>query len=82
MDNSGRGILNRANVPEKYRTPLFRYAVTTAMKFDMLLIVEVKGSRAMWYLHWTGSVQKFAAYLRTWREAGTVTTKTDSTPKA
>ena len=47
MANRGRDILDRANVPEKYRTPLFRYAVTTATKLDMLLIVEVEGSRAM-----------------------------------
>ena len=72
MVNRGRAILNRANVPEKCRAPLFRYAVTTATKFDLLLIVEFEGS-------W--SVPKFAKYLRTWGEDGTVTTKTDSTPK-
>ena len=51
MANRGRDIMNRANVPDKYRTPLFRYAVTTATKLDMLLIVDVEGSRAMRCLH-------------------------------
>ena len=39
MSNRGRAILNRGNVPDKYWTPLFRYAVTTATKLDMVLIV-------------------------------------------
>ena len=51
MSNRGRDVLNRANTPKKYRTPLFRYTVTTATKLDMLLIVEVEGSRAMRCLH-------------------------------
>ena len=51
MANRGRDILNRVNVPEKYHTPLFRYILTTATKFDMVLIVEVEGSRIMRYLH-------------------------------
>ena len=81
MTNRGRDILNRANVPEKCRAPLFRYAVTTVTKLDLLLIVEFEGIRAMRCLHRAGSVPKFTKYLRTWGEAGTVTTKTDNTPK-
>ena len=81
MANRGRAILNRANVPEKYRTPLFRYVVTTATKLDMLLIVEVEWSRDMRCLYWTGSVPNCAKYLRAWGEADTVTTKTDSISK-
>ena len=51
MANRGRVVMNRLNLPEKYRIPLFKYTVTTATKLDMLLIVEVEGSRDMRCVH-------------------------------
>ena len=75
MSNRGRAMMNRANVPEKYRYVLFKYAVTTATKLDMLLVVEIDGSTAMRSLHWAGTVPRFSKHLRTWEETGTVTTK-------
>ena len=81
MANRGRAMMNRANVPEKYRYVLFKYAVTTATKLDMLLVVEIDDSTAMRCLHWAGTVPRFSKHLRTWGETGTVTTKMDNTPK-
>ena len=62
-------------------TSFFKYAITTATKLDMLLVVEIDGSTAMICLYWAGSVPRFSKHLRTWGEEGTVTTKMDSTPK-
>ena len=65
MTNRGREMMNRENVPEEYRYVLFKYAVTTATKLDMLLVVKIDGSTAMRCLHWSGSVPRFAKHLRT-----------------
>ena len=81
MANRGRAMMNRSNVSEKFRTQLFQYAVITATKLDMLLVVEVEGSHAMRCVHWAKTVPRFAKQLRTWEEAGTVTTKIGSTSK-
>ena len=74
-------MLNRANIPAGDRYDLLNYATVTATKLDMLSVVEIDGVRAMTYLHWSDTVPKFAKKLRTWGEAGTVTLKTDFTPK-
>ena len=67
-------MLNRANIPTSDR-----YAMV--IKLDMISVVEVDGIIVMRYLHWSGTVPKFAKHLRTWGETGTVTLKTGFTPK-
>ena len=81
MANRARAMLNRANIPAADRYDLFKYAAVTATKLDMLSMVEIDGVHAMRCLHWSGTVPKFAKHLRTWGQVGTVTLKTDSTPK-
>ena len=81
MANRGKDMMNRLNLPEQFRTKLFQYAVIMTTKLDMLMIVEVEGSRAMEFMYCAGSVLRFVKYLRTWGETGTITSKPDSTLK-
>ena len=81
MTNRGKDMRTRSGIPEKCRIPPFKYAVTTATKLDILLIVEVEGRRAIRCLHYAGTVSKFVKYLRTWGEASSITIKTDNTSK-
>ena len=81
LANRARAMLIRANIPVSDIYDLFKYAAVTAAKLYMLSVVEIDGVCVMRCLHWSVTVPKFAKHLRTWGEAGTVTLKTDSTPK-
>ena len=63
--NRGRSIMNRGNVPGRYRYVLFNDVVTTATKLDMLLMVQSDGSMTMRCVHWADSFPRFTKYLRT-----------------
>ena len=60
---------------------MFQYAVITATKLDILLIVEVEGNRAIRCVYWVGTSPRFTKYLRILGKDDTVTAKTGSTPK-
>ena len=81
MANRARAILNRANILAGDKYDMFKYSAIAASKLDILSVVEIDGVRAMRCLHWSETVPKFAKHLRTWGEAGTITLKSDSTPK-
>eukprot|EP00957_Ditylum_brightwellii_P156851 11938276-Ditylum_brightwellii.AAC.1 len=53
----------------------------TATLLDGLVIVEVDGEKKTCYEHFHGNVPKFAKYLRTWGEVGTIKTHKKTTPK-
>jgi hypothetical protein len=56
-------------------------AFKTATLLDGLLPIETGGVAASRCVHWCGKNPGFAKHLRTWGEAGTVKTKTDTAPK-
>jgi hypothetical protein len=74
-------MMARANIPEDIRYKVWTAAFKTATLLDGLLPIEMGGVTASRYLHWCGKNPGFAKHLRTWGEAGTVKTKTDTTPK-
>jgi len=79
--NRGRAILHHANIPYSIRPRVWTEAFKTATLLDGLLPIEIDGKAATKYEHWCGKNPEFANHLRTWGEAGTVKTKTDTTPK-
>lgn len=81
LANKGRAMMVDANVPLETRYKLFREAFGTATKLDALVVVEIDGVKATRYKHFFGVNPDYAAHLRTWGEAGTVTVKSKFTPK-
>ena len=81
MANRGRALMYRANVSEAIQHILWTEAFKTATLLDGLIPVEIGGKVATRYEHWSGHNPEFAKHLRTWGEAGTVKTKTKTTPK-
>ena len=81
MANRARAMMVAASVPKEWRRKLFPYAAMTATDLDGLLEVEWKGVKATRYQHWWGKNPSFTNHLRTWGEAGVVTTKTTRTTK-
>ena len=79
--NRGRALMARANVPTDIRTKVWTAAFMTATLLDGLMSIEIDGVINSRYEHWCGMNPKFAKYLRLWGEAGTVKTKTTTTPK-
>jgi hypothetical protein len=73
--NRGRAIMNRANVPLKYRYVLWREAFKTVTLLDGLVVIDMKGNKGTRYMHWEGSIPDFAKQLRVWGEAGSVKLK-------
>jgi hypothetical protein len=67
-------MLQYANIPKEESYKLFPEAVKTATLLDGLMIININGSKKTRYEHWGGSLPKFVNHLRTWGEAGTVTT--------
>ena len=59
----------------------FKEAFKTATLLDGLTVLELNGVDATRFVHWGGENPEFAKYLRVWGEAGTVKTKTKTTPK-
>ena len=81
LGGRGRAMMSAANVPEDMRYLFFPHVTETATKVDGLMVIEWKGKMATKYEHWFGKIPKFAKYLRTWGEAGVVTTKAEVQPK-
>jgi len=81
LANRGRAMMYRANVPKPMRYQIFPKAFETATLQDGLVVVEIDGKKATRYEHFAGKLPKFAQYLRTWGEAGTVTVRKKMSPK-
>ena len=79
--NRGHAMMNQANVLKETRYKVWREAYKTATQLDGLVVTEIDGKLATRYEHWAGKNPKFAKHLRVWGEAGTVKTKTRTTPK-
>jgi hypothetical protein len=70
-----------ANVPVGIRYKLFPKAFEYTTDTNGLQATTINGLTLTRYKHFCGKNPKFAQYLRTWSEAGTVKTKTKTTPK-
>jgi hypothetical protein len=77
----GRAMMHDANLDEKERYLLYRYAFDTATKLDGLVQVTKDGMTQSRYKHWCQEEPAWAKHLRTFGEAGTIKIKTDTTPK-
>jgi hypothetical protein len=67
-------MLNAANVPQEQRYKLFSECAMTMTKLDWLNIVEIDGVIKTPIEYFGYGVPKFAQYLHTWGEAGTIKT--------
>jgi hypothetical protein len=81
LANRGRALMHRANVPINIRYKVWKEAFKTATLLDGLTVIKLNGVEATRFVHWGGENPEFAKYLRVWGEAGTVKTKTKTTPK-
>jgi hypothetical protein len=70
-----------ANVPLAERYIAFREAFTYVPHTDGLVLTTINGKAQTRYEHFGVPLPNFASFLREWGEAGTVTTKTKTTPK-
>jgi hypothetical protein len=70
-----------ANIPVAERYLAFREAFTYVTHTDGLVIATINGTIQTRYEHFGVPLPNFASFLREWGEAGTVTTKTKTTPK-
>ena len=64
---------NHANMPKNMKFLLFGEAVKTATKLDWLTVMTLDGVTKSRVEHYCGKVPRFASYLKTFGEAGTVT---------
>eukprot|EP00957_Ditylum_brightwellii_P036465 2761584-Ditylum_brightwellii.AAC.1 len=74
-------MMTAANVPEKEKYKLFREAFTCATMLDWLAMVNINGMTKTRVEHWNMLLPRWIWALRTWGEAGVVTTKTKTAPK-
>jgi hypothetical protein len=81
LGNKGRACMVAANVPMTIRYKLFPKAFEYATDRDGLQVTTIDGLTSTRYKHFCGKNPKFAQHLHTWGEAGTVKTKTKTTPK-
>ena len=83
LANRGRALMHRANVPIMLRYKLYREALTTVTQLDWLVVITLDGVSKTRYQHWSkkNTDLKFAKYLRTWGETGTVKTRRVTTSK-
>jgi hypothetical protein len=79
--NKGRAMMIKANLPKNVRYLLYKEAFKTATMLDGLVVVEIDGIKKTRYEHFFGKNPKFTGHLRYFGEAGTVKTKTKTTPK-
>ena len=77
----GRSMMIKALVPEEKKHIVAQKAFETATKLDGLIPVNIDGQLKPRVEHWCGKIPAFAKHLRIWGEAGTVKTKTKTTPK-
>ena len=79
--NRGRAMMIAAGIPRDKRYLVGHKAFETATKLDGLIPVEVNGTIKPRIEHWSGKVPDYSKHLRVWGEAGTVKTRTKTTPK-
>ena len=72
--NRARAMMHQANVPVSIRYKIYPKVLTCATKLDGLVMIDVNGKTKSRYEHFFGSRPKFSEHIRTWGEAGTVTT--------
>ena len=72
-----RAMQNHANMSKNIIFLLFGEAVKTATKLDWLTVMTLDGETKSRVEHYCGKVPSFASYLKTFGEAGTVTTGKD-----
>ena len=81
LSNRGRAVLFHAKVPKSIRYLLRSEAFATVTLIDGLVILTINGKEATRYEKCGVVNSPFAGHLRTWGEAGTVTTLNTMTPK-
>ena len=79
--NRGRAMMHRANVSIEIRYKVWKEAFATATLLDGLTTITLDGTTATRYVHWNGHNPEFMKHLITWGAAGTVKTKTSTTPR-
>ena len=72
ISSKTRTALNAANIPQDQRYRLFSECAMTMTKLDWLNIVEIDGVIKTRFVHFGYGLPKFAHYLNTWGEAGTI----------
>jgi hypothetical protein len=81
LGNKGRTLMVRANISMGKIYLLFREAFKTATDLDSLVVTTIGEKKATRHDHFYGKNPKWMIYLRAWGEAGTVKTKTKTTPR-
>jgi hypothetical protein len=81
LGNKGRDCMVAASVPMTIRYKLFPKAFEYTTDMDGLQVTTINGLTLTRYKYFCGKNPKFAQHLRTWGKAGTVKTKTKTTPK-
>ena len=81
LANRGRAMIHAENIPIKLRYKIFKEAFQTATLMDGLDVINIDGKEDTRYKHRFARNPAFADHLRIWGEAGTVKTKTATTPK-
>ena len=74
ISSKTRAALNTANIPQEQWYRLFSECAMTMTKLDWLNIVEIDGVIKTRIEHFGYGLPKFAQYLHTWGEAGTINT--------
>ena len=64
--------MNHANVPGDMWYKLWPDCINCITKMDWLTVIELDGIKKTRCEHYCGKLPKYAPYLRTWGEAGTV----------
>ena len=72
-----RAMQNHANMPRNVDFLLFGEAMKTATKLDWLKVMTLDGVTKSRVKHYCDKIPSFASYLKTFGEAGTVTTGKD-----
>ena len=79
--NEGRAMMVHANFPKLIRYLVYNEVFKTATLLDGLVVIELNGQKKTRFEHFFGKNPRFINYLRTFWEAGTVKTRTKTTPK-
>ena len=68
----GRAMMHRANLSLNMRDKLCKEAFRTATLLDSLTVIIINNVAKTRVEYWSGTLPKFANYLRTWGEAETI----------
>ena len=79
--NRGRAMMDDANIPYTERYKVAGDTFTMATLLDGLMVKTINGITDTRYVHFCGENLAFAQHLRIFGEAGTMTLKTQLTPK-